>query len=106
MSRFTLHPLTAYVRPESASAFKRRARKMGLSASGYLKQLIEREIAAPQDTGLQTIVPQIIFLSVAIDALLDRHPDRDLRPLVHEAWRRKVTPDDVNPSVGEAQDDV
>lgn len=95
MDTYTRQTLTAYVKPETASAFKRRARKMGISASALLKQLAEREVAISSGDVLQQILQQVTFLSVAMDALLDRHPDPSLRPLVHKTWRRKAGLDEV-----------
>ena len=92
MADYSLVTLTAYVRPDLASAFKRRARSLGLSTSAYLKQLIERELAAPGDAHIGVLAHRIIFLAVAMDALLDKHPDQTLRSRVHQVYQRKVQP--------------
>lgn len=99
MGDFTTVALTTYVRPETASVFKRRARRLGLSGSGYLKQLVEREISAPATDQLTLLSRQIIFVAVALDALLDTHPDKSLRPRVHQAWQRKLQPQEMSDDV-------
>lgn len=92
-------PLTAYVRPQTASALKRRARALGLSSSGYLKQLIERDLAAPDDSQMAQLTRQISFVAVGLDALLDVHPDATLRSRVHQVWQRKIQPQETSDDV-------
>ncbi|HEY4548144.1 MAG TPA: hypothetical protein VIG90_17195 [Pedomonas sp.] len=95
MGDYTAFPLTTYVRPETASNFKRRARSLGLTSSAYLKQLVEREISAPGGDQMAILGRQITFVAVALDALLDTHPDKTLRPRVYQAVQRKLNPQEA-----------
>lgn len=99
MADYALVTLTAYVRPDLAAAFKRRARSLGLSSSACLKQLIERELAAPGDGHVAAFARQITFLAVAMDALLDEHPDPTLRTRVHQVWQRRMQTQDASDDV-------
>ena len=95
MADYSLRTLTAYVRPDTAGTFKRRARSLGLSSSAYLKQLIERELAGSGDVQMLTLTRHVTFLSVAMDALLSEHPDPTLRARVHQVFQRKIQPQET-----------
>lgn len=99
MADYSLLTLTAYVRPDTASAFKRRARHLGLSSSAYLKQLIERELAGPGDAQMVALMRHITFVSVAMDALLAEHSDKTLRGRVHQVFQRKIQPQETSDNV-------
>lgn len=99
MADYSLLTLTTYVRPETASAFKRHARRLGMSSSACLRQLVERDLVAPEDDHLAVLTRHIIFVSVAVDALLDAHPDRTLRSRVHQVYQRRLQPQETSGDV-------
>lgn len=69
------------------------AKSRDMTVAGLLRQMIVREIDAPPDF-TRDMRNYVLFMAIAMDGLLEAHPDPELRPRIIEIWEERVAHED------------
>lgn len=81
--------LSCYVTSDISAAFLARAKARNLTGSSALRQLVINDLFGPAfDPREQR--NHILFMAIAMDGLLDAHPDPELRPRLIQIWRDRI----------------
>lgn len=65
------------------------AKSRDMTVASMLRQMIVREINMPQDWSREHH-NHILFVAIAMDGLLEAHPDPELRPRLIDIWRERI----------------
>lgn len=85
--------LACYVTGDLAVAFTARAKARDLTVAAALRQLVINDVfGAAFDPREQR--DHILFMAIAMDGLLEAHPDPELRPRLIEIWRERIARED------------
>jgi hypothetical protein len=80
--------LVTYVPKEVGDAFLQRTRSYNLTAASALRQLVIADVYGRGDP-VETR-RNILFQTIALDGLLQAHPDPELRPRLLRIWRERI----------------
>lgn len=85
--------ISCHVGDALRTAFYDLAKSRDMTVASLLRQMIVREVHAPPDFSLE-IRDHILFMAIAMDGLLEAHPDPELRPRLIEIWRERIARED------------
>lgn len=71
------------------SDLARLAGERDIDVAKLLRQLIARELAGGHDRTRESL-DQLLFVALALEGLLQAHPDRDLHPTIVRLWRERL----------------
>lgn len=80
--------LACYVSEEVCRAFVDRARAHNITVASSLRQLVLADLYSRSDPA--ELRQNLLFLTIALDGLLQAHPDPDLRPRLLKIWRDRI----------------
>lgn len=80
--------LACYVVDQVGEAFVRRARDRNLTTASALRQLVIADLYGRVDPAEAR--QNMLFQTIALDGLLEAHPDPELRPRLLRIWRERV----------------
>ncbi len=80
--------LACYVSEDVSRAFAERARSRDLTVAAAVRQLVLAELYSRADPA--ELRQNLLFQTLALDALLQAHSDAELRPRVLQFWRERL----------------
>lgn len=80
------HQITCYLSRASLDELKQQARVEGISLSAWIRQIISANLARNPTEAIEDLADRMLFATLALEALLSAHPDKDLYEQVTKAW--------------------
>lgn len=80
--------LACYVVNQVGDAFVQRARDRNLTVASALRQLVIADLYGRADP--LEARQNMLFQTIALDGLLEAHPDPELRPRLLRIWRERM----------------
>lgn len=80
--------LACYVSEDVSRAFIERVRARNLTVASAVRQLVLADLYGRADP--TELRQNMLFLAIALDGLLQAHPDPELRPRILNIWRARL----------------
>lgn len=82
------YQLACYVSEDVSRAFTEHVRSRNLTVASAVRQLVLADLYSRADPA--ELRQNLLFLAIALDGLLQAHPDPELRPRILNIWRARL----------------